>query len=486
MPPLKIFSLKELHMCLKPHENSFTVREQNDALRSIKDPQSLLDNLFSQLFSCVTPAAEENFTLYSKALFMLNGVHTLRFMYYHCINEMTSKHLNNFYRCFNEHDLITRWREVIANLILKILHVTLATLPIFLIIDDTLVEKVGDHFEFWDKLHDHTNKNGTNYIYGHCFVSLVIAVPVLINGSVKYIRVPLEHRLWIPKQQRVMEQDEQNKLEIASSMIEEAIALLGNDKKYIITCDAWYSKAPITNWVDREDVHVDMIAAVRVNSRIWELPEEQTSTGRRGRKPLYGKVINLEDVALMDLQGTNYNGAYIQGKAHIFGHSLSMYITQPKKGGARKLFLCTDPKRSEYLDCAALDLDPKYARFLKKRPEFVGLAAYGLRWMIETVYLEQKTWWGLCDYRLRSQAGFMTLINLNSVLYAITSMLPHLDENLASLVNLSIQERRARIGRTLDKKLILSTFVKECVTHGNSGDLATAYSTFCESYLLAV
>ena len=81
-----------------------------------------------------------------------------------------------------------------------------------------------------------------------------------------------------------------------------------------------------------------------------------------------------------------------------------------------------------------------------------------------------KTWWGLCDYRLRSQAGFMTLINLNSVLYAITSMLPHLDENLASLVNLSIQERRARIGRTLDKKRILSTFVKECVTHGNSGE----------------
>ena len=131
---------------------------------------------------------------------------------------------------------------------------------------------MGDHFEFWVKLHDHTNKNGTNYIYGHCFVSLVIAVPVLINGAVKYIRVPLEHRLWIPKQQRVMEQDEQNKLEIASSMIEEAIALLGKDKKSIITCDAWYSKAPITNWVDREDATVNMIAAVRFNSSISTLP----------------------------------------------------------------------------------------------------------------------------------------------------------------------------------------------------------------------
>ena len=49
-----------------------------------------------------------------------------------------------------------------------------------------------------------------------------------------------------------------------------------------------------------------------------------------------------------------------------------------------------------------------------------------------------------------------------------------------------LQERRARIGQTLDKKVILRTFVKECVTHGNSGDLATAYSTFCERYVLAV
>ena len=85
----------------------------------------------------------------------------------------------------------------------------------------------------------------------------------------------------------------------------------------------------------------------------------------------------MEDVALMDLQGENDNGAYIQGKAHILGHSLSMYITQPKKGCARKLFLCTDPKRSEYLDSTALDLDPNYARFLKKRPEFVGQAHMG-------------------------------------------------------------------------------------------------------------
>lgn len=87
--------------------------------------------------------------------------------------------------------------------------------PIHLIVDDTLVEKVGD--------------------------------PIFIKNEPQYIKVHLEYRLWIPKKQRIVEQDEQNNLEMADVMIADAINLLGMDRHFVIDCDAWYSKAPLTN-----------------------------------------------------------------------------------------------------------------------------------------------------------------------------------------------------------------------------------------------
>lgn len=45
--------------------------------------------------------------------------------------------------------------------------------PIFLSIDDTMVEKSGRHFELCSKLYDYAAHNGSNYLNGHCRVSLL-------------------------------------------------------------------------------------------------------------------------------------------------------------------------------------------------------------------------------------------------------------------------------------------------------------------------
>ena len=44
---------------------------------------------------------------------------------------------------------------------------SLATQPIFLCVDDTMVAKAGTRFENVSKLFDHAAHNGSNYLNGH-------------------------------------------------------------------------------------------------------------------------------------------------------------------------------------------------------------------------------------------------------------------------------------------------------------------------------
>ena len=49
---------------------------------------------------------------------------------------------------------------------------SLATQPIFLCVDDTMVAKAGTRFENVSKLFGHAAHNGSNYLNGHCFAHL--------------------------------------------------------------------------------------------------------------------------------------------------------------------------------------------------------------------------------------------------------------------------------------------------------------------------
>ena len=48
----------------------------------------------------------------------------------------------------------------------------------FLCVDDTMVSKSGKKFENVSKLFNHAAHNGSNYLNGHCFVSIMLCVPV--------------------------------------------------------------------------------------------------------------------------------------------------------------------------------------------------------------------------------------------------------------------------------------------------------------------
>lgn len=73
---------------------------------------------------------------------------------------------------------------------------SLATQPIFLCVDDTMVAKAGTRFENVSKLFDHAAHNGSNYLNGHCFVSIMLCIPVWKNDRMKYIPLFLYSFRW--------------------------------------------------------------------------------------------------------------------------------------------------------------------------------------------------------------------------------------------------------------------------------------------------
>ena len=80
---------------------------------------------------------------------------------------------------------------------------SLATQPIFLCVDDTMVAKAGTRFENVSKLFDHAAHNGSNYLNGHCFVSIMLCIPVWKNDRVSYLSLPLGYRMWQKKESKL-------------------------------------------------------------------------------------------------------------------------------------------------------------------------------------------------------------------------------------------------------------------------------------------
>lgn len=157
---------------------------------------------------------------------------------------------------------------------------SLATQPIFLCVDDTMVAKAGTRFENVSKLFDHAAHNGSNYLNGHCFVSIMLCTPVWKNDRVSYLSLPLGYRMW---------QKKESKLELAASMIRQVMPEFQEKKQVIILCDSWYTKRNLVSIVD-EYLNLDLIGNARIDSVMYA----PAHTGRRGRPAKHGKRLSVE------------------------------------------------------------------------------------------------------------------------------------------------------------------------------------------------
>ena len=270
--------------------------------------------IYFETFSA--PTADTLFLLVLSIL-TLESVHFIRFLYQHFLSGITTKSLNTFYHaCSYAKVDYSHFMNITAKVALRMIPDSLATQPIFLCVDDTMVAKAGTRFENVSKLFDHAAHNGSNYLNGHCFVSIMLCIPVWKNDRVSYLSLPLGYRMW-------------------------------------------QKKAPLN----------------------------QTGSDRM---------------------------------------------------------------------------------------KYIPLFLYSFRWNIETSYYEQKTFWSLCRYMVRSCKGIEMLVNLINICYCAMKILPYQDEQFSEYRTKSVQEFRFELSQGIRSQIFLTNFVRNIETHIKSNVIIKA------------
>lgn len=129
---------------------------------------------------------------------------SIRSLYRHFLAGITKKSLNAFYyACSYAKADYSRFMNITADMALNLIPEKLQSQPVFLCMDDTMVSKFGKKFEDVSKLFDHAAHHGSNYLNGHCFVSVMVCVPVWNKGRIHYLSVPLGYRMWQKKESKL-------------------------------------------------------------------------------------------------------------------------------------------------------------------------------------------------------------------------------------------------------------------------------------------
>ena len=354
--------------------------------------------------------------------------------------------------------------NVTAGMALKLVPENLSRQPVFLCIDDTMVSKFGKKFEDVSKLFDHAAHNGADYLNGHCFVSVMLCVPVWNKNRIHYLAVPPGYRMW---------QKKESKLELAASMVRQVMPQFSSKKNVIILCDSWYVKKNLVSIVD-EYQNLDLIGNARSDSVIYDLPPQRT--GKRGRPALHGKKLSIrEDFTLSDEKIGDYYMAARRVLTNIFGkREVLAYVTSPERDSkSRRLFFSTVFPEQMQIFCAWQEKSP-LNQTGSSRMQYIPLMLYAFRWNIEVSYYEQKTFWSLCSYMVRSRKGIEMLVNLINISYCAMKLLPYQDEAFYKYQTESVQEFRFALSEQIRQQVFYAIFVEKVETGIKSNTLISA------------
>ena len=357
-------------------QKHFTKERWSCTISSLYNKNNLIGRLFQYFFiyfeTFSAPTAETLFLLVLSILAM-ESAHSIRFLYRHFLSDITEKSLTAFYyACSYAKVDYSRFMNVTASMALKLIPESLRSQPVFFCIDDTMVSKFGKKFEDVSKLFDHAAHNGSNYLNGHCFVSLMLCVPVWNGSKIVYLAIPLGYRMW---------QKEESKLKLAASMVRQVMPVFSSQKNVIILCDSWYAKKDLVSIVD-EYPNLDVICNARYDSVIYDLAPQPT--GKRGRPAKHGKRLSPEtDFSLSDEKIGDYYIGVRRVLTNIFGsREVLAYVTSSEKeSSSRRLFFSTIFPEQMQIFCAWQEKAP-LNQTGSDRMQYIPLFCYSFRWGI--------------------------------------------------------------------------------------------------------
>lgn len=395
----------------------------------------------------------------------LELAHSIRFLYRHFLSGITKKSLNAFYYvCSYAKVDYSGFMNVTTRIALHLIPEDLKSQPVFICIDDTMVAKFGTKFENISKLFDHAAHNGSNYLNGHCFVSLMLCIPVWNHDKISYLAVPLGYRMW---------QKKESKLELAASMVRQIMPEFSQKKHVVILCDSWYMKQNLVSIVDEYE-NLDLIGNARSDSVIYDLTP--APTGHRGRPAKHGRRLSVEDDFILSNEkvGDYYTGVR-RVLTNLFGtREVLAYVTSTSKtGGTKRLFFSTIFPEDLQIFCAWQGqelLNHTGSSWMKYIPLFL----YSFRWNIEISYYEQKTFWSLCSYMVRNCKGIEMMVNLINIAYCGMKLLPYQDERFSNFRDKSVQDFRFALSEGIHRQVFFATFVQNIETRIKSSPVINA------------
>jgi hypothetical protein len=410
---------------------------------------SVINKFCNQYRDIFTKKTFEMFFWVVISIISFDKIHSIRFIWNNFISQYMDNSLNSVYYFFSysKFNLEGIMKRTVT-LILNIIPQELENEKIFLIIDDTLQEKFGDKFAGHNTFFDHVRRNNSSYLKGNTFVCLAISIPVFCSkNGIEYKSIPIGFRLY---------KKEKSKLTIAKELVDSVMNLL-QDRKVTLLCDSWYTKGDVLACV-KEHNNLELVAAVRHDTAIYNLPPKPN--GKRGRNPIYGKKLNIKEL--------NYekNGEYYQAtklvRTRLFKKQtieIMVTVKDISEFKSPRMFINTNPNQSSLEELSK----PKQETEKKKNNIFANssFSDYTIRWDIEVIFYELKTFWSFGNYMVRTEKGIETYINLLGLVYTFTKILPFWAEEFSELKSSSTQEIKSQLALYIREELILDSFVSK-------------------------
>jgi len=394
------------------------------------------------------------------AVMSMQAVTSIQHIYRWFLKGISEVSQNAYYYMVTYTELpLEKFAEVTMRKAVALIDEKVAKLPILLLLDDTLQAKFGTKFECYATMFDHAKHNGASYLKGHCFVALTICVPVIVDNHVQYLNIPLRFRV---------RGTDESKLVIASEMITDAMKILKDTHMVILLCDSWYPKGEVIKTV-KAHKNLELIANIRVDTAMFELPER---TGKPGRPEKKGKPVSIRGDFIFE-KIDKYFIATKTVLTNLFG-DIPVYMTATVPNfvsgdKAYRLFISTVfPEKLESLFIGYELLLSKNEAHCKSW--LFPLQIYAFRWNIEVMFYELKTFWSFGLYRIRSKIGIENFVNILSLTYSCSKLIPLADSSFDFLNSESPQTVKHTFGDAIRKDLFFANFVDFLETHHISSD----------------
>ena len=273
-----------------------------------------------------------------------------------------------------------------------------------------------------------------------------------------------------------MSNGETSKLKLACQLLDEVMPIL-EKRQVILLFDSWYAKRELLAHA-LSYPNLNVICNARHDTAMFELPD--STAGRRGRPPKYGKRLMLDEIA-NDLTNylcrmDNYFVAHRLVKTRIFDdHTVHAYVTLSKSVSYRLFFSTIDPMALHM--SIAWQENKGLRNTSSKHMAIYPLKLYKLRWGIETNYYEQKMFWELGSYKVRTKTAIEHLLNLTNAGHALMKILPYEDERLSAYQDKSPQELRHALSQQIHKEVFFATLVSKAQSSINSSAFLKALQT---------